>query len=234
MIKQVDKYSGDHVLDIMSKYAPNRNSYVEKLIRKNLGLDQLTERKTLMEFGAGRGEFINRFDHDPMIETIAVELDPDYVKNLSLRHKTFADFNDAPQVDFIYLIDVLEHLEDDEDFLKKFYGKLKPGGKLFIYVPARMELLSQFDKEIGHYRRYVYRDLRDKIKGAGFKLRRIRYHEIMGYFAQLVNKLVIGKTKLDPLSLKVYDNFLVPASNFLERFIPVPIGKSLYALAEKS
>jgi len=234
MSKQVDKYGGDNVLDVMSKFAVNRNNYIEKLIRKNLGLNNLSEKKTLLEFGAGRGEFINRFANDPMLETIAVELDPDYVKNLSLKHKTYADFEKVPPVDFIYLIDVLEHLEHDEDFLKRFYAKLKPGGRLFIYVPARMELFTEFDNEIGHYRRYVYKDLRDKIKRAGFNLRVIRYHEIIGYFAQLANKLIVGKTDLNPKSLKIYDNILVPSSNFLERFIPVPIGKSLYAMAEKS
>jgi 2-polyprenyl-3-methyl-5-hydroxy-6-metoxy-1,4-benzoquinol methylase len=56
--------------------------------------------------------------------------------------------------DGIYTSNVLEHIEDDVETLRKIHGMLKPGCNLVIYVPAFMCLYSELDSSIGHYRRY--------------------------------------------------------------------------------
>ena len=106
------QYTGDEVLDIMSQYAPNRNRGIEQLIRKAFDLQPGV---SLLEFGAGKGEFINRFA-DQEIETLVVEQDPAYLAELSQRHKSFQDLALIPDetIDYLYLIDVLEHLDDDQ------------------------------------------------------------------------------------------------------------------------
>jgi len=54
----------------------------------------------------------------------------------------------------IALFDVLEHIEEDRKFLTEVYTRLKPGGYLYITVPAFEWLWSGSDISAGHYRRY--------------------------------------------------------------------------------
>ena len=54
------KYSGDKILDLFSKYAKNRNKQIFRLLEKDL-LANHPHAKKILELGAGKGEFINRF-----------------------------------------------------------------------------------------------------------------------------------------------------------------------------
>lgn len=232
-------YTGDNVLDVMGQFAINRNRSVEQLITKYLGLDKADPQNPLkiLEFGAGKGEFINRFIGKAGMESWVVELDDTYRNQLSQNHQAFKDIAEIADnsMDGIYLIDVLEHLEDDRAFLRAFHQKLKPGGKLFIYVPARMELFSAFDTKIGHFRRYHKKELRNKVTEAGFSIETLRYHEILGYFAAYFNKFFSkgNDGELNAGAVKIYDKFLVPTTNLIEKVVSPPIGKSLYVSLSK-
>jgi len=232
-------YTGDDVLDVMGQFAQNRHKSVEKLIAKHLRFDELSvqQPQKILEFGAGKGEFINRFTGTQGLDTYVVELDDNYRHQLGQNHKAFKDITEIhdDSLDGIYLIDVLEHLEDDRAFLKSFFQKLKKGGRLFIYVPARMELFSAFDTKIGHFRRYHKKELKNKVKEAGFEVQSIRYHEILGYFAAYFNKLFskANDGDLNADAVKIYDKVLVPTTNAFEKVVNPPIGKSLYISAVK-
>ena len=225
-------YTGDDALTILSQHAPNRNHSIEKLIIKYLKLNEANSSLKILDFGAGKGEFILRLLNHKNLELFAVEPNPKYNEALSKKVKVFNSIEEVPgEMDCIYLIDVLEHIENDEDYLKLFYDKLKIGGRLFIYVPARMELYSSFDKRIGHFRRYSLNELKTKTQKAGFKIEKIRYHELLGYFASWSNKIFSGSSDLNPTAVKIYDKILVPITNFIERFIRFPVGKSIYMSA---
>ena len=225
-------YTGVDALEVMSKYAPNHNQSIEKLLIKNLKFDESSQSLKILEFGAGKGEFILRFISRKNLELFAVEIDPKFIKDLSNKIKVFRSIDEVPDgLDCIYLIDVLEHLENDQFILNCFYKKLKKGGRIFIYVPARMELFSSFDKKIGHFRRYEIDELKDKTEKAGFTIEIIRYHELLGYAASWLNKHLINKEDLNPSAVKFYDRFLVPITNFMEKFMTVPVGKSIYLSA---
>ncbi len=68
----------------------------------------------------------------------------------------------------ILLLDVLEHIEDDEGFLKLLNTKTVDGGVLLITVPALMCLWSSEDDFAGHYRRYSIGKLKKCVEAAGF------------------------------------------------------------------
>jgi predicted SAM-dependent methyltransferase len=153
---------------------------------------------------------------------------------LSKHHKVYRSIKEIPvQLDFIFLIDVLEHLENDEEFLRSFFNKLNPGGKLFLYVPAGKKLFSDFDKGLGHFRRYSKNELRDKVVKAGFKVDYILYHESLSYFASLIHNVFLKKKIPSARSMKLYDRYLVPLSNAIENVIKPSFGKSLYLSATK-
>ncbi len=226
------RYSGDDVLDIMSKYARNRNAEIERLIVKFLGLNDGSRTYRVLEFGAGKGEFTHRIAKRKYINLVAVESDSFYLRDLQQFVEVYSSLEKVPGTfDCIFAIDVLEHLEDDETCLKLFFEKLNTNGKLFVYVPARKELLSSFDKKIGHFRRYSKNELFTKVIEAGFVTETIRYHELLGYFASMINKWLLNGAGLNKTTVRIYDRVLVPLTNILERFITAPVGKSLFISA---
>jgi SAM-dependent methyltransferase len=70
-------------------------------------------------------------------------------------------------MDIITALDVLEHLDDDVGALAEMRRVLRPGGSLLVTVPAYPWLWSEHDEALHHKRRYVARELRNKIEGAG-------------------------------------------------------------------
>jgi len=76
-------------------------------------------------------------------------------------------FPSAPDV--ITCLDVLEHVERDEDALRQLASALAPGGLLLVTVPAHPALYSEWDRGLGHYRRYRLRDLVARVRAAGLK-----------------------------------------------------------------
>ena len=72
--------------------------------------------------------------------------------------------------DTIIYINVLEHIEDDLTELETVHKTLMPGGRVCIFVPALPILYSEFDKNIGHFRRYRKNDLIEKCEKAGFEI----------------------------------------------------------------
>jgi SAM-dependent methyltransferase len=78
-------------------------------------------------------------------------------KNLSIATK-FEEVNVAGSgiIDVILLLDVLEHVEDDEGFLESVYrsSRVGPSTVFIITVPAFQRFFSSHDRMLGHYRRY--------------------------------------------------------------------------------
>lgn len=78
------------------------------------------------------------------------------------------------------LFDVLEHLDDEGPLLAACRRALRPGGRLFVTVPAYAWLYGLRDRIGGHRRRYVAGKLRAVLELAGFRVLRV------GYFSTLL------------------------------------------------
>ncbi|HUL43443.1 MAG TPA: class I SAM-dependent methyltransferase [Bacteroidota bacterium] len=227
------KYQGKSVLEVMSDCAVNRNNAVEELIVRYFGLNDLRAQAAVLEFGAGSGEFIDRFAGHPNIRTLAVELDDGYLQHLRSKHAAYRTLSELPApVDYIFTIDVLEHIEHDDEILKELFSSLQSGGRLLVYVPARPELYSKFDASIGHYRRYRLNDLRGKVRSAGFDILVSKYDDFLGYFAAVYNKFT-SDGSLNERAVRLYDRLFVPVSRSIESLITPPIGKNIILVAEK-
>ena len=66
------------------------------------------------------------------------------------------------------LFDVLEHIDDDADFLAEVHRCLVPGGRLYVTVPAFSWLWSDADVSAGHFRRCTLGAWQARIEAAGF------------------------------------------------------------------
>lgn len=73
------------------------------------------------------------------------------------------------QYSIVIACDVIEHYEDDVQFLKKLTDRLKPEGYLLITVPAHMYMWGANDDFAGHIRRYERDELASKMKELSLK-----------------------------------------------------------------
>ncbi|MDD5760244.1 MAG: class I SAM-dependent methyltransferase [Desulfobulbaceae bacterium] len=74
------------------------------------------------------------------------------------------------EYDLILLLDVLEHIEKDDDALRKIVNQLKPRGNLLITVPLIKALWSPQDIEVGHKRRYEKDEIRKLLRKQGLEI----------------------------------------------------------------
>jgi glycosyltransferase involved in cell wall biosynthesis len=70
----------------------------------------------------------------------------------------------------ILAFEVLEHVQDDGEFLGQAFGLLVPGGRMLVSVPAHQHRFSVVDELVGHVRRYEREQLRSRFAEAGFEV----------------------------------------------------------------
>ena len=68
------------------------------------------------------------------------------------------------------LFDVVEHIEEDLEFLRSIRALMKRGGRLYLTVPAYQSLWSEEDEIAGHFRRYRLSSISRLLVQAGFEL----------------------------------------------------------------
>jgi SAM-dependent methyltransferase len=120
--------------------------------------------------------------------------------------------------DLIVLLDVLEHLDDDEAAVQSLAGLLKPGGSLLLTVPAFSFLWSAHDESHHHRRRYRISEVSSKIKKAGLDLRYASYFNTWLFpLIALIRLLKPGRRSADISS----DDLSLP---------PFPVNRMLAAL----
>jgi SAM-dependent methyltransferase len=133
---------------------------------------------------------------------------------------------------FVY-VNVFEHIEDDEAELRRIAKLLKKGGHVIIFVPALQGLYSNFDKSIGHYRRYSKKTLRHLSEQAGLKVVKTRYMDMPGMLPWWFSFVLMKRTSLVPFLVNTYDNLCVPIIRLLEDLVEAPIGKNVLLIAQK-
>lgn len=198
-------------------------------------------RGNVLEVGAGIGQITEELFQKPNIAKL-VSIEPHQKFYSQLKEKfpghtivqgTFADIDPGEDWDTIISINVLEHIQDDEKELKDYFHCLaKNIGTLCLFVPARMEIYAQLDKDFGHFRRYTKAELSKKLKDAGFQIVRLRYHNIAGYFAWWLNFRLLKKRHFKPGSVRFFDRFIFPfVYGFESHVCPPFVGQSLVAIA---
>ena len=91
----------------------------------------------------------------------------------------------------VLYLDVLEHIKDDQKEINKAFASLKSGGFLIINVPAFSHLYSQFDKDVGHHKRYEKKDFDSLISKLKVKDLKYIYYDSIGYLLSLMSKILI-------------------------------------------
>ena len=131
----------------------------------------------------------------------------------------------------IIYIDVLEHIEHDDEELKIAADKLKKGGKIIVLSPAHQSLMSNFDLNIGHFRRYNKKLLKD-ICPKNMSVQMQYYLDSVGLAASFAARFVkSGNPTLKQILL--WDRFMIPLSRLIDPLFFFSLGKTIITVYEK-
>ena len=200
----------------------------------------------ILEIGCGTGHNLQMLARFGRVD--ACELDPSAralaTKRLGakVREAKLPDLSmfKPGTYDLIALLDVLEHVEDDEASLRSIHGLLKPGGALLLTVPANAWMWSAHDVAHHHHRRYSKKHLAKIVRDAGFDV------QLLSYFNALLFPLVAGARLAGKLAgREAADDSLpsAPVNAVLNRIfgfeaalvgrVPFPFGVSLVAVLRR-
>jgi SAM-dependent methyltransferase len=152
----------------------------------------------------------------------------------------------ARTVDAVLMLDVLEHLEEDEAALRDVHRVLAPGGVLLVTVPAHPFLWSPHDVAFHHCRRYTRRELERKLNRAGLVPRRLSWAFLTAFPAacvvrpmrRLLARLGLGPKVVDDFQLmpSALESLAYAVTRWEARWLrrgTLPIGLSLIALCKR-
>jgi len=77
--------------------------------------------------------------------------------------------------DVVAAFDVVEHCEPESKAVSELARVLRPGGRMFLAVPAYQWAWTQFDVDAGHYRRYTRKRLTAAVAATGLTVERSTY-----------------------------------------------------------
>jgi SAM-dependent methyltransferase len=134
--------------------------------------------------------------------------------------------------DTLIYIDVLEHIEDDRGELERAATHLKPGGYLVVLAPAHPWLFSEFDRVIGHFRRYTRSSLR-ALTPPGLVPVRSVYLDSIGLLASLGNRFLLKHSMPGPGQIAFWDKVLVRFSRLVDPLLFYSLGKSVLSVWQR-
>jgi SAM-dependent methyltransferase len=180
---------------------------------------------------AGAGHAVTAIDiQEPYVETARQRLAPFPGCAAICADATRLDL--AERFDTVVLLDVLEHIENDREFLVRLGAGLATGGNLVLKVPAGHWLYSQMDRAIGHHRRYDRSGLRQVLESAGYEPVSVTAINLFGIFGWWLNGKLLGRTIPPGEQLGLFER-LVPAFRTVEQTLHTPWGLSFVAIARK-
>lgn len=137
--------------------------------------------------------------------------------------------------DSAILLDVLEHVPDDVNFLKQVKKKLVPNGVVAITVPAHMLLWGKWDEDNEHYRRYTIKSLKSAAEKAGLEVELMRYWNLLGVPSALVfSRLLKRHHPVNAVAGSFLNRLLLAWFLSIENRIPMPTGVSVVMKARAS
>lgn len=221
----------EQYINLWDNYKNFRNYQLE-LIKDYLG-------KNLAEVGPGNGANLNYYYKYPK-KIDLYEPSKNLYLNLKKKFKQKKirifnkKFNNSIKYDTILYLDVIEHIKNDFQEIKRAFKALKKDGYLIIAVPAFQHLYSNFDRDINHFKRYNKKDFDKILKKIKHKKVNLFYYDSIGYILSLMSKLFISDYKKDFKKKLIFWDSLIHISKILDKITFRLFGKSLLVIIRKT
>lgn len=197
--------------------------------------------RSVLEAGAGLGEFAEQLTG--LDRLVVTDVDPAAVDVMRKRFAGRPEVQvrqldvesglelDEP-VDTVVTINTLEHIEDDAQTLRSLARLVIPGGTIVAWVPGYQQLYGDFDRKVGHVRRYTPATLSESFRAAGLVPTVVKPVNLLGGLAWWAAVRRGGTGSPNPRLVAVYDRVLVPVTRAIERVVRVPFGQSILGVAQ--
>jgi SAM-dependent methyltransferase len=201
-------------------------------------------RRRILDVGCGDGVLLDRlgaWGHAEGIEPDATTLGPDAAHRRIHLGPFDASFRPAEPFDLILFLDVLEHLDDPTASLIRAHELLRPGGRVFVSVPAFPLLWTRHDTLNHHRRRYTKGTLAVDAAAAGLRIEWARYGFLSVGLAKFLVRAKEGLLSAPPAPpglpappLNALARLVAGADLAAGELIPFPFGSSLFAVLRPS
>lgn len=209
--------------------AENYNKYVADLFFSNID-----KTENILDFGAGYGLITEKFKKKGY-KISAVEINKTALEKLN--DKNIDSYNLIEKVpksiNCIISLNVLEHIEDDDKYIKKFYNHLPQDGKLILYLPSSNLIWTELDDMVNHKRRYSKSGIVELLNSNSFEIEKIFFVDFIGWIVLFFLKMFRVKLDFDKRKIKFYDKFIFRTFKFTDYFFKNIIGKNLFIVASK-
>ncbi len=227
----VEKY---HFLSETHWWWNSRNNFVMRKV-KGLLLDKIK----ILDVGCGSGTVTKELRRYGQVTAIEPDLDlfkKIQIPDVKIHNCDLLRFNTTETYDLIVMLDVLEHIEDDNGALIRLGQLLNKQGHILINVPAYNSLWSKHDDINLHYRRYQREAIETLFRSHGFQILESRYLFASLYFLKKLF-LLIEKNQNDTKQTILLPSFLnlilvwyFSVENYI---INTRFGSSLFIIARK-
>lgn len=184
MRKKLEKetYNIENAVEKNHWWFVGRRYLLKKVINENSD-------SQILEIGCGSGSNLRLLKESGFKNVIGVDLNQNAITfcknkgftNVKKMDASNLEFQDN-SIDFIIIMDLLEHVENELYVLKEIKRVLKPNGKVFITVPAFRCLWGVQDMIGQHKRRYRKNQLMILLKENNFRVLKSNYFNFFLFF----------------------------------------------------
>lgn len=232
---------GTETLEVISE-ADNFNRWMYETIRPLC-------KGTILEIGSGIGNISQFFINDGYDITLS-DFENSYFPRLKKKFENKPNLRAIHRIDFsianleeqfpelvgtfdtVFALNVVEHIDDHRQALLNAHKMLKPGGRVIILVPAFQQLYNSFDEQLGHYRRYTDKSLRNLLEETGFEVVHSQYFNFIAILGWFFSGSVLKKRIIPKGQMKLY-NTLVPIWKIVDFFFRRFAGVSVIQAGQK-
>jgi 2-polyprenyl-3-methyl-5-hydroxy-6-metoxy-1,4-benzoquinol methylase len=226
---------GLHTLEVIAK-ADRFNQWMYGQFKHQL-------KGEILEIGSGIGNISQLVIEEGHTITLS-DYNEEYCENLKRKFSQLSNVREVISIDLldqnfedkysiykekfdsVFLLNVIEHIEDDEMAVKNCNYLLKSGGHLILLSPAYSWLYCTFDKQLGHFRRYSLKHLKGLLKKEGLSLLSGNYFNFTGivgwfFFGKIMNKKMLSSGEMSAF------NKIVPIAKIIDKLFGRSFGLSL-------
>lgn len=236
-----------HQLEDTHWFLRGRRALIQRLLK------DFNRKAKILEVGCSTGALVRDLGNSGYLDVTGIDINLDAILDAKKRGLTKVEqidpksplpFNDHT-FDLVISSDVLEHIYDEQVALTEWHRVLKPGGELFILVPAFMFLWSSHDEANGHFRRYTKHTLSQVLRENGFRVKRTTYWNSLLFvpiaFVRLLQRCLPTHSKKneedqlheDPYIIsKILESILQLENRMIGYGVNMPAGVSVVIRAE--